>query len=94
VLGMIDGVISAEDVGGLTECEPEIGPFERNVPEADDAPSGDLLRGQPLRIGLDPRQRHPKLDAPLHVDELELHVNRRRELGLGGSELLQLEDLA
>jgi hypothetical protein len=30
----------------------------------------------------------------LYIDKLELHVNRRREVGLGGSELLQLEDLA
>jgi hypothetical protein len=47
-----------------------------------------------LRIGLDPRQRHAPLDSPLDDDELELHVNRRRELGLGRSELPQLKDFA
>ena len=49
VLGMIDGVISAEDVGRLTECEPEIGPFERDVREANDGPSSGLLRGPEAR---------------------------------------------
>ena len=83
-----------EDVGRLTECEAEIGPFERDVRKADDGPSSGLLRGQPVRIGLKPRQRHPCLDAPLHDDELDLHVNRRGKLGLGRSEPPQLEDFA
>jgi hypothetical protein len=31
---------------------------------------------------LNPRQRHPSLDAPLDVDERNLHVNGRCEIRL------------
>ena len=48
VLGPLERVVAVQDVGGLAERQPEIGPLERDVAEADDRPSGRLLRGEPV----------------------------------------------
>ena len=53
-----------------------------------------LLRAQPLGVDLNPRQRHARLHAPLHVDERDLHVDRGRKLGLGHADLTKLHDFA
>ena len=74
--------------------QPEIGPLERDIPEAHDGPSGRLLRAEPFAIGLNPRQRHARLHAALHLDERELHVDGTGQLGLRGLELLELDDFA
>ena len=42
----------------------------------------------------DPRQRHAPLDAALHVDQRDLHVDGGRQLRLGGLQLLELDDFA
>ena len=46
------------------------------------------------RVGLKPRQRHARLDAALHVDERDLHVDGARQLGLRGLDLFELDDFA
>ena len=56
--------------------------------------AGRLLRAEPFAIGLNPRQRHARLDAPLHLDERELHVDGDCQLGLRSLELLELDDFA
>ena len=74
--------------------QPEIGPLERDVAEAHERPPGRLLRAQPLGVGLNPRQRHARLHAALHLDERELHVDGGCELGLRAPQLLELDDFA
>jgi hypothetical protein len=78
----------------LTEGQPEVGPLERDVTEADRRPARRLLRAQPFGIHLNPRQRDASLHAPLHVDERNLHVDCRRQLGLGDLQLFEFYDLA
>ncbi len=94
VLGGFERVEAPQNVGGLAERQPEIGPFERDVAEPHQRPAGRLLRPQPLRVGLNPRQRNARLHAALHLDQGDLHVDRRSKLGLPGFELLELDNLA
>ena len=94
VIGALEDLETLQDVGGLTERQTKIGPVERDVPEADERPAGRLLRAEPFRIHLNPRQRHAPLHAALHVDEGNLHVDRRCELGLRDLELPELDDFA
>ena len=94
VLGRVERVEAAQDVGRLPERQAEVGPVERNVGEADERPAGGLLRAQPLGIGLNPGQRHARLHAALHVDERDLHVDGRRQLGLRRLQFFQLDDFA
>ena len=46
------------------------------------------------RVGLNPRQRHARLHAALHLDQRELHVDGGRQLGLRDLQLLELDDFA
>ena len=90
-VGALDRLKPAEDVSRLAHREPEIGPVERDVREADDRAAGRVLGAQPCRIGLNPWQRHARLHAPLHLDELDLHVDGGRQLGLRELELPELD---
>jgi hypothetical protein len=92
VLGPVHRVVPVEDVCGLAQRQPEIGPLERDVGKPDHRPSGELLGDEPLGIGLNPRQRHPRLHAALRLDEFELHVHGRCELRLCEPQLFQLDD--
>ena len=83
-----------EDVRRLPECQAEVRPVERNVAEPDERPARLLLSGDPRRIGLNPGKRDSPLDAPLHFDERELQVDRRRQFGLFSFELLEFGDFA
>ena len=49
---------------------------------------------QPFAVDLNPRQRHARLHAPLHLDERELHVDGAGQLGLRRLELFELDDFA
>jgi hypothetical protein len=51
-----------------------------------------LLRPEPFGFGLNPGKGHPRLYPPLSVDEVNLHIDRGRELGLNSSQLSQLHD--
>jgi hypothetical protein len=90
----IQRVMAVQDVGGLTQRQPKIGPVERNVSEADRGTTGFLLRTQPVGVGLNPGQRHPCLHPSQRVDEVDLHIDGRSQLGLDGSQLSQFENLA
>ena len=94
MLGPVERLVAQQDVGGLAERQPEIGPVERDIAEAHGGASGCLLGGEPVRVGLNPWQRDPRLHPALHVDERELHVDRRGELGMVDAELLELGDVA
>src|SRR5262249_33639650 len=94
VVGPIERFEALEDVRGLTEGESEVAPLERNVLEADQRTAGGLLRLLPLGIDLDPGQRDARLHAALHIDERDLHVDRRRQLRLRRLQLFELNDLA
>ena len=94
VIGGLERVVPPQDVGGLPERQPEVGPVERDVGEAHDRTSGRALRAQPFGVDLNPRERHARLHAALHVDQGELHVDRAGQLGLCGPELLELDDFA
>jgi hypothetical protein len=82
-----------QDIGGLPEDQPEIGPFEGDVAESDEGAAGRLLRLEPLVVGLNPRERDARLHAALHFDQRQLHVDGRGEVGLRQLEL-ELHDLA
>ncbi len=69
-------------------------PVERDVFEPHDRAARPLLRGQPFLFRLNPGQRHASLDAALHVDELDLHVDGDAELGVIDLELFELGYLA
>ncbi|PYR31044.1 MAG: hypothetical protein DMF90_26420, partial [Acidobacteria bacterium] len=87
-------LVTVQDVARLAERESKVGPVERDVREAGDRRSALLVARKPLRVGLDPGQRHARLDATLHRKELELHVHGRGERRLRELELFQLCDLA
>ena len=92
MLGAIDRIVAMQDVGGLPERQAEIGPLERNIAESYGRPASGLLSRQPGRVRVNPRKRNPRLNAPLRLDELDLHVDRCGQLGLGETELPQLAD--
>ena len=80
MLGPVHRLVAVEDVGRLPKRETEVAPFERDVAEADRRAAGALLRLEPAGLGLNPGQRHARLDPPLDLDELELHVDGGRQL--------------
>src|SRR6185436_20464266 len=82
VLGLIQRLMAEQNVCRLAEREPEVRPVERHIAEAHGGASGRLLAGEPLRVWLDPWQRDPRLNPPLHLDQGELHIDRRGELGM------------
>ena len=90
----LERFVALQRVGRLAQRQPQIGPLERDVAEADGRPSGGLLRGEPGRVGLNPGEGHPRLDAPLNLHQRDLHVNRCRELRLRQFQLPELDDLA
>ncbi len=94
MLVTVEHLVPAQDVGGLAHRETEVGPLERNVAEAHRRSAGLLLRRQPFRVGLNPRQRHPRLHPALGVHQVDLHVDRRRQLGLRSLQLSQFENFA
>jgi starch synthase len=94
VLGSIQRLVAQQDVGRLAEREPEIRPIKRHIAEAHGGASSRLLGGEPLRVGLNPWQRDPRLNPALHVDEGELHVDRRGELRVVDAELFELSHVA
>ena len=85
--------MAAQDVGRLTQDQPEVGPVEGNIGEPHDRPSRALLRFDPGGIGLDPRQRHARLDPPLDLHQGELHVDGIRQVGLVELQLFQFGHL-
>src|SRR5262245_16846732 len=93
-LARFERVEAPEDFRRLPERQAEVTPFKRNVREAHQRPRRRLLCGDPVWIHLNPRERDPRLDPSLHVDQRKLHVNGGCKLGLVGLELLELEDLA
>ena len=94
MVGALQRVEALQDVRGLPEGQPEVAPLQRNVAEANHRPSRGLLRAKPGLVHLNPRQRHARLHAALHVDERHLHVDRGGQLGLFDLELLQFDDFA
>ena len=91
ILGL-ERVVPPQDVGGLTQRQPKVGPVEGDVAEPHEGPARRLLRAQPLRVGLQPGEWHPRLDAALHRDERKLHVDRARQVRLVDPELFELGD--
>ena len=92
VVGPLQRVEPQQDVGSLAQRQTEIAPLERDIAKADQRSSRRLLRALPLGIDLDPRERHARLDAPLHVDQRNLHVDGRRQLRLCGLQVFELDD--
>ena len=86
-VGLLEEVVAAQDLGHLAEQRAELAPVERDLVEAQDGLALAKLARQPHGIELEPRRRQPRLDAPLHHDELDLHVDGARQFGLRGLEL-------
>ena len=53
-----------------------------------------LLRFQPLRLMVDPWQRDARFHSSMDFDELELHVDRCRELRVSYLDFFELDDIA
>jgi hypothetical protein len=68
VVGSIERVEAAQDVGRLPERESEVGPINGYVAEPHDRPTRGVLRSYPGGVGLDPWQRDARLNATLHVE--------------------------
>jgi len=64
MVGALERLVPEQDVGRTAERQAEIAPVERDVGEADQRPSLALLRPEPVRVSLDPRQRDARLHAP------------------------------
>ena len=94
VFGTLERVEPAQDVGRLAKRQAEVGPVERDVAEPDQRAAGRLLLAQPAVVRRNPRQRHARLHAALHLDERDLHVDRRGQFRLIGLDLFQLDDFA
>ena len=94
VVGQFERLEPPQDIGRLAQRQPEVGPVERDVPEADDRPAGGVLGTNPIRLRVYPRQRHARLHAALHLDQRDLHVDGRRQLRLIELELFELDHLA
>ena len=90
----LERVKPVKDVGRLSQRQAEVSPVEGNVSEADHRVARKLLSRQPCRVRLKPRQGHARLDAALHLQQSELHVDGRRQLRLCDLELFELHDLA
>jgi hypothetical protein len=92
VIGQLERLEAAQNIGGLPNHQAEIAPVDRDLFELQD-------RTGLLVVGLAPierrgRQRDSCLHASLCAEQLDLHVGRRRQIGLRVLELSQLSDLA
>jgi len=92
VVGDFERVETQQHIGVLPEREPEVAPLERDVAEPHERASGFLLILQPAVLGRDPRERHAGLQPALDIEERDLQIDGRREIGLRGLEFSQRDD--
>jgi hypothetical protein len=80
----LERAVSTKYVGGLSNHQAQVAQVERDVLESQDRRGQRLV---PLNRGagdLEHRQGHSPLDAPLNLQDLEVKVDRRLELGMLG----------
>lgn len=94
VVRVIKRLEAVEDVGRLPQRQPEIAPVERDVTELNGGVSGPLLRLEPAGREVNPREGDARLDAAQDFDELQLHVNRGGQFGMGRLDPSELDDVA
>ena len=74
--------VPAQDVGDLPDHQPQVRQVERNVLEPKHRACVRLMLRENLSAQLEPWQRHAPLDAPMHFEQLQVHVHRLAELGM------------
>jgi hypothetical protein len=77
----------------LADHQPHLSPVERDLLEGQER---SAIGNVPLDARLvDPMggDWHPRLDAALQLDEGQLHVDGRGQLGIGVFQFLELDDL-
>ena len=82
VIGVIQRVEAPHDVGRLAHDQPEIAQFQRDVFEPQQRRRFGLMPRDDVGAHVEVRDRNPPLDAALHFEQLELHVDRVGEFGL------------
>ena len=82
ILGRVERVEPAENIGRLADPEPQLRQLKRYVFESQERlRTGLVLREGPL-VEREGGKRSPSLNAPLHFEQLEVHVDRSGELRL------------
>ena len=75
-----------------TKQEPEVTPLDGQMREAQDG-SGRKERPEMIGFELDGRERYTRLNAPLHLYQLDLKIDSGRQIRLLLSKAPQLGDL-
>ena len=91
---LVQGLVPAEDVGGLPEHQAQFGPVDRDLLETEKRAPQLLLAFQPREVNVDPGQRNPRLDAMLESQQLDLQVDCFGQLRVIDLDLPELDDLA
>ena len=74
-IAIVERPVPAEDVGRLSDQQPQIREFDGDVLEAEQRPGLRGMALQDVAADLERRERHATLDPSMKLDELEVHVN-------------------
>ena len=90
---IVERVVIAHRRGRRAQQEAQVPPVDRHVLELQHRRCGQPAV-QIVRLERNRGQRHPRLDAPLELQQLDLQVRRRCEIGLFLLEPPELGNLA
>ena len=93
-LRVVQGIEAVEDVRRLADHQAEVGEIERDLLEPQQRTALQLVALEGVGVEVERRQRHAALDAPLQLEQLDVHVDRVGELGMPGLDGAQFRDLA
>ena len=90
----VQGIKAMKDIRRLADQQAEIGQIERNLLELQQRSPLQLVALEGVGVELERRQRHAALYAPLHLEQLDVHVHRAGEFGMPGLDGAQFCDFA
>jgi hypothetical protein len=71
-----------QDIRRLADHQPKVGEIERDVLEPEQRTAFQLMALHDVGVEFERRERHAALDAPLQLEQLDVHVHGARELGM------------
>src|SRR5688500_11278493 len=82
MIGFVERPKPAKHIGRLTHHQPQVRQVQRDILEAQYGLCLSLMARKDALVELEKRQRDPALDATLELEQLEVQVDRIRQLGM------------
>ena len=81
-LRRVQSIKPVQDIRRLADHQAKVGEIERDVLEPEQRTAVQLMALHDVGVEFERRERHAALDAPLQLQQLDVHVHGARELGM------------